>query len=163
MTSKVRIKAGAIEVEFEGSEDYMKDELPALVELLYSLSPTDDLAQEEEGESDELAASIDQTKQKLQMTTNTIASKLSVKVGNDLVIAACAHLTFVKGADTFTRANILAEMKLASNYFKATMRKNLSSSLKTLINQGKILETAKDTYALDAALKIQLGTQLNAS
>jgi hypothetical protein len=162
MTSKVKIKAGTIEVEFEGSEDYMKEELPGLVELLYSLSPTDQ-SSEEEGESEELEASTDKSKQKLQMTTNTIASKLSVKTGNDLVIASCAHLTFVKGADTFTRGNILAEMKLASNYFKATMRKNLSSSLKTLINQGKILETAKDTYALDAALKIQLGTQLNAS
>ena len=97
------------------------------------------------------------------MTTNTIASKLSVKTGNDLVIAACAHLTFVKGADTFTRSNILAEMKLASNYYKATMRKNLSNILKTLINQNKLLETAKDTYALEASLKTQLGSQLNAN
>lgn len=161
MTSKVRIKAGAIEVEFEGSEEYMKEELPGLVELLYSLGPVD--LDENEEESQELPASSDTSKQKLQMTTNTIASKLSVKTGNELVIAACAHLCFVKGADTFTRNNILAEMKLASNYFKATMRKNLSSSLKTLINQSKLLETATDTYALEASTKEQLGSQLNGS
>ena len=97
------------------------------------------------------------------MTTNTIASKLNVKTGNELVIAACAHLCFVKGADTFTRSNILAEMKLASNYFKATMRKNLSNTLKTMINQNKLLETATDTYALEASLNEKLGKQLNAN
>lgn len=161
MTSKVKIKAGAIEVEFEGSEEYMKDELPALVELLYSLGPID--TTEEESEPEELAVSSDKSKQKLQLTTNTIASKLNVKKGNDLVIAACAHLTFVKGADTFTRNNILAEMQLASNFYKVNMRKNLSNSLKTLINQNKLLETAKDTYAIEASLKDQLGKQLNAS
>ena len=161
MTSKVRIKAGAIEVEFEGSEEYMKDELPSLVELLYSLSPLD--TNENDEESQELPASTDSSKQKLQMTTNTIASKLSVKTGNELVMAACAHLCFVKGADTFTRSNILAEMKLASNFYKATMRKNLSNTLKTLINQNKLLETATDTYALESSIKTQLGDQLNAS
>ncbi|MFV0544513.1 MAG: hypothetical protein ACK5L8_12610 [Marinicella pacifica] len=160
MTSKVRIKAGNVEVEFEGSEDYMKDELPLLVELLYSLSPNGS-ASEEDNESESVEAPTDESKQKIQMTTNTIASKLSVKSGNDLVIAACAHLTFVKGADTFSRGNILAEMKLASNYYKANMSKNLSSSLKALVNQNKILETAKDTYALEATTKDQIGKQLN--
>ncbi len=160
MTSKVRIKAGNVEVEFEGSEDYMKDELPSLVELLYSLSPSGS-ASEEDSESESVEAPTDESKQKIQMTTNTIASKLSVKSGNDLALAACAHLTFVKGADTFTRSNILAEMKLASNYYKANMSKNLSSSLKALVNQNKILETAKDTYALEATVKDQIGKKLN--
>lgn len=160
MTSKVRIKAGNVEVEFEGSEEYMKDELPSLVELLYSLSPNGS-STEEEGDTEGVEAPTDKSKQKIQMTTNTIASKLGVKSGNDLVLAASAHLTFVKGADTFSRSNILAEMKLASNYYKANMRGNLSSSLKTLINQNKLLETAKDTYALEAKTKDQLGSQLN--
>lgn len=160
MTSKVRIKAGSVEVEFEGSEEYMKDELPSLVELLYSLSP-DDSSSEENGDTESVEAPTDESKQKIQMTTNTIASKLRVKSGNDLAIAACAHLTFAKGVDTFSRSNILAEMKLASNYYKANMRKNLSSTLKTLINQNKILETAKDTYALEATIKDSLGSQLN--
>ena len=161
MTSKVKIKAGAIEVEFEGSEEYMKDELPALVELLYSLSPIDEISEEEE--SIELQASTDTSKQKLQMTTNTIAAKLNAKKGGDLILAACAHLALVKGADTYTRSNILAEMKLATNYYKTTMNKNLSSSLKTLVKQGKLLETSTDTYALHASTKTTIETTLNAN
>lgn len=161
MTSKVRIKAGTIEIEFEGSEDYMKDELPALVELLCSLSPAEESAEEEE--SVELQASSDTTKQKLQMTTNTIAAKLNAKKGGDLILAACAHLALVKGADTYTRSNILAEMKLATNYYKTTMNKNLSASLKTLVKQGKLLETSTDTYALHANTKATLESTLNAN
>jgi hypothetical protein len=161
MTSKVKIKAGSIEVEFEGSEEYMKDELPALVELLYSLSPADDFAEEED--SVELQATTDTSKQKLQMTTNTIAAKLNAKKAGDLILAACGHLDLVKGASTYTRSNILAEMKLATNYYKATMTKNLSGSLKTLVKQNKLLETSTDTYALDANAKTTIETTLNAT
>lgn len=161
MTSKVKIKAGAIEIEFEGSEEYMKDELPALVELLCSIGPVSE--NQEEEESQELPASTDPSKQKLQLTTNTIAAKLNVKKGGELVLAACAHLTLVKGADTFSRSNILAEMKLANNYYKETMSKNLSNTLKTLVKQNKLLETATDRYALQAGVKTQLETQLSGS
>jgi len=161
MTSKVKIKAGSIEIEFEGSEEYMKDELPALVELLYSLPPVSPSTDEEEAV--ELQASTDTSKQKLQMTTNTIAAKLNVKKDSDLLLAACAHLALVKGADTYTRSNILAEMKLATNYYKSTMTKNLSATFKGLVKQGKILETATDTYALHATTKTTIETTLNAS
>ena len=161
MTSKVKIKAGSIEIEFEGSEEYMKDELPALVELLYSLTPIEESAEEEE-ESVELQPTTDTSKQKLQITTNTIAAKLNAKKGGDLILAACAHLALVKGVDTYTRSNILAEMKLATSYYKTTMNKNLSASLKTLVKQSKLLETATDTYALHANTKTTIETTLNA-
>jgi hypothetical protein len=34
MTSKIRIKLGTTEIEFEGSEDYMRQDLPDLIERL---------------------------------------------------------------------------------------------------------------------------------
>jgi len=40
--SKIRIKVGNAEIEFEGSEDYMRQELPALIELLTESATTDD-------------------------------------------------------------------------------------------------------------------------
>lgn len=159
MTSKIKIKAGLIEVEFEGSEEYMKEQLPSLVELLCSIAP--DPTENSEGEKDELFVAPTNSKSKLQLTTNTIAAKLNVKTGSELILAACAHLTFVKGADTFKRSNISAEMKLASNYYKENFHKNLSSSLKTLVANGKLLETASDTYALSASTKSTLESSLN--
>ena len=159
MTSKVRIKAGTVEVDFEVSEEYMKDELPALIEMLCSLNSVD--LDESEEDSQELPPSTDPNKQKLQLSTNTIASKLDVKKDGDLVLAACAHLSLVKGADTFTRSNILAEMKLATNFYKKNMTKNLSRSFKQLISHDKLLETSTGTFALPANIKAEFEAKLS--
>lgn len=159
MTSKVKIKAGAIEIEFEGSEGYVKDELPRLVELLCAIGPASE--NQEEEESQELPDSTDPAKQKLQLTTNNIAANLSVKTSRELVLAACAHLTLVKGSDNFSRRDILEEMKQANNYYKDTMSKNLSNTLKSLISDNKLLEPTKGKYALQATQKKELETQLS--
>lgn len=159
MTSKIRIKVGAAEIEFEGSEEYMREELPRLVELLGDLTPT----RQQEEDAEILPPSDDPKKRKLELTTNTIATKLNVNSGSELVLAACAHLCFVKGADTFKRANILAEMKLASNFYKQTYSNNLSSALQTLVKSEKLLETAQDTYALVAKEKVRLEAVLSGS
>ena len=159
--SKIRIKVGATEIEFEGSEEYMKEELPRLLELLSEIAPVE--ADSPEEPSEVLKPSGDLSKQKLQLTTNTIASKLGASSGADLVLAACAHLCLVKGADTYTRAQILGEMKLATNFYKQTYSNNLSPSLKTLVKGGKLLETAQDTYALDAKEKVSLEGKLGAA
>ena len=37
MTSKIRIKLGAIEVEYEGSEQFLKEELPQLLTAVSEL------------------------------------------------------------------------------------------------------------------------------
>jgi hypothetical protein len=160
VTSKIRIKVGTTEIEFEGSEEYMREELPGLVELLNDIAPT------EEPESEEVSEILpegDPSKQTLKMTTNTIATKLSAKTGSELALAACAHLCLVKGNDTYKRANILAEMKLATNFYKKTYSGNLSKSLKKLVADGKLLETAQDTYALDAKEKSDLQEKLSGS
>jgi hypothetical protein len=159
MTSKIRIKVGTTEIEFEGSEDYMRDELPGLVELLNEIAPATENGEEEEAEI--LPESVDQSKKKLQMTTNTIATKMDAKSGADLALAACAHLCLVKGQDSYKRSNILGEMKLATNVYKKTYSNNLSSSLKTLVKNSKLLETAEDTYALDAKEKQRLEAMLS--
>lgn len=158
MTSKIRIKVGSAEIEFEGSEDYMRQDLPALLERLYELSPSPDTDEEEEGEV--LPPSDDPSKKKLELTTNTIANKLGATTGPDLALAACAHLCLVKGRDSFSRANILGEMKLANNFYKKSYGGNLSKILRSLVSDSKILETAQDTYALNATEKANLEKQL---
>lgn len=162
MASKIRIKVGATEIDFEGSEEYMRDELPKLVELLADFAV---LGGDEEGstELDVLPPSNDSSKKPLSLTTNSIASKLSAKSGSELVVAACAHLYFVKGAERFSRANILAEMKLASNFYKQTFNNNLSSALKQLVKSDLLLEVAQDTYALVEKERKRLETILSAT
>ncbi len=147
--SKIKLKVGTVELEFEGSEEYMKGELPGLVELLCNNAP-DEKTEEENNSEDILPPSKDTSKKKIEMTTNAIASKLNADSGADLVIAACVHLCLVKGHDTFTRKNILAEMQTASNYYTKSRGKNLSVALKSLQKDEKLIERSTDNYALSA-------------
>jgi hypothetical protein len=97
------------------------------------------------------------------MSTNTIASKLGMNSGPDLIIAACANLTLVKNKETFHRKDILAEMKTASNYYKGSHSNNLSASLKSLVSGDKLIERTKDVFALTASEKKSIKLKLGAN
>jgi hypothetical protein len=157
MECKIRIRVGNIEVEYEGTEAYLKADLPNLIESLAGLPLGEEPVAEEE---EELPDASDPTNKKIQLTTNSIASQLKANSGKDLVLAACAHLHLVKGQSTFRRKNILAEMRLANNYFKNSFASNLGASLASLVKGGKLIERAKDEYALDAKTLSDLDTRL---
>jgi hypothetical protein len=133
--------------------------LPNLIQLLADLPVAEEPPAEHE-EEEELPETSDASKKTLELTTNSIAAKLNASSGPDLVLAACAHLHFVKGQHTFHRKNILAEMKLANNYFKKNFANNLSKSLKSLAKDEKLIERTEDTYALDAKTVSELQTRL---
>ena len=161
MESKIRLKIGPVEVDFEGTEDYIKNSLPALIDQLLEKVPLESAVAHPEEEV-LLPEPHDTSKRKLELTTNTIAAKLGVKSASELIMATCAHLALVKGADSFLRANITAEMKTASNYFRQTYVNNLSKSLSTLVKSGKLIERSQDTYALSAGALQELEAKLKA-
>lgn len=157
-TSKIKIKLGAIEIEYEGSEVFLKEELPQL------LSAVSDLYTRSHASSSLPPASSDTTrdssnpstnngdiKPKLEATTGSIAAKLACKSGPDLVMAAAARLTFVLQLSTFSRQRLTDEMKTASAYYKASYVSNLSKSLNGLVKDGKLNEPTQGSYALTAA------------
>lgn len=166
MNHNIKIKIGSIEIKYEGTEDYLKNDLPALIDKLVALKGV----QTEEP----ISESTDETEEKpseskgvsnnapLQMSINSISAKLNVKSGSDLIIAACAHLTLVQNRETFQRKDILNEMKKASNYFKISHRGNLTSLLKTLVTNHKLIERKTDTYAISANTLKSLKSTLNA-
>jgi hypothetical protein len=166
MEHKIKIKIGTIEIEYEGNENYLKKDLPDLIDKIISLKSSipDDIEPQisEQGNDTVMEVETTSNSSTIQMSTNSIAAKLNAKTGTDITIAASAHLVFVQGKDTFDRKEILTEMKKASNYYKSSHGKNLTISLKTLSSKHKIIERKKDTYALSADLKKSLKETLNA-
>jgi len=159
MTSKIRIKLGAIEVEYEGSEQFLKDELPQLltaVSELYAKSA----ALKETPVGTVANAAQPGGAAALQGTTGTIAAKLAVKQGPDLILAAAARMTFVLGKATFSRQEIADEIKTASAYYKKTYMNNLSQYLNNLMKDGKLLEPSTGTYSLSATAQTDLKARL---
>jgi hypothetical protein len=150
-TSKIRIKMGPIEVEYEGSEAFLKEELPELLKAVSELHKTGarNCLEIPHAAEAEPVQSRPVDGQRLQMTTANIATRLSTKTGTDLIIAACAKLSLVDNKDKYTRTEILTEMKNASSYYKKTFAKNMTPYLKTLTG-SKLNEITSDTYALRA-------------
>jgi hypothetical protein len=158
MTSKIRIKLGPIEVEYEGTESFLKEELPQLLEAvanLYKQSGIPEIKQDGSGSSGTGTGTA-----LLQSTTGAIAAKLGCKTGPGLALAAAARLTFATGKEKFSRKELLSEMQTASAYYKSSHGSNLSTTLTALIKDGVFLEPAKDTYSLSATKKTELGKQL---
>lgn len=154
MTNKIRIRLGEMEVEYEGSEDFIRDALLELVSKVADLCQSTSVASNTIDKP--LEQEVEPCSKGLQATTNTIAAKMGVNSGPDLIVAAAAQLTIMQGLDSFTRKQLLDEMKKASGYYKKSYCNNLTKYLKTLIKQGVLRETATDTYALDAKKRKEL-------
>jgi hypothetical protein len=161
--SRIKIKMGAIEVECEGSEAFLKQELPLIIKSvseLYndSLHSIPSVNTVPEASADNVNNSSSETIS--TGTTGSVAAKLSVKSGSDLLMAAAARMTFGLGKNTFSRKDLLTEMKSASSYYKTSYGSNLSTYLSTAVKDGAFLETSKGIYAIQASKATSLKSRL---
>lgn len=154
MTSKLRIRIGEVEVEYEGSEEFLKKDLPQLLRTAIELHGTDD---DSDVDPKPRRRTASHSGSMPSLTTGSIASKLDVKAGSDLLKAAAAHLTFVAKKETFSRQELLAEMQKAKSYYKTSYSGNLSKYFKTaLAKDGFLTESSSNAFALKAAARTQL-------
>jgi hypothetical protein len=161
MTTKFRIKMGAVEVDYEGTEEFLKAELPALLAAVSDLYKQSGMAKPNNATEQSAGEGNDSGDgEPLKMSTTTIATKLGVNSGPELALAAAVRLTMVLGKATFSRKEILDEMKSATGFYKGTYNNNLTSSLVRLTKEQKLNEQSKDIYALTPTTKKELETKL---
>ena len=146
---KFRIKIGHIEIDYEGSEAFLRDDLaslmgtvPGLVENAKS-TKLNDVSPTQSTESETKNSEMD-----LALSTATIASRLNAKSGPELVIAAAARFCLCEGKNKFSRSEILQEMKKATAYYKPPMSSNLSKNLNSLVKGNRLNEFSPGNYAL---------------
>lgn len=157
MTSKIRIKMGAIEVEYEGTEQFLKEELPELLSAVSKLYKSSAPEVNHAATASEVGSGKNT---EVVGTTGSLAAKLGGDSGPDLTMSAAARLTFVLKKEKFTRNEILDEMKSASAYYKTSYSNNLTTILNGLVKNKKLMEPAKDTYSLSADSRNGLGAKL---
>lgn len=158
-TSKIRIKIGRVEVEYEGAHSYLADGLPSLLDDVLELSKRIPEENESIGSSNHEKTARNANVPAVG-TVSSIAAKLQSKSGPDLVIAAAAKLTFVDGNESFTRQSLLDAMKSASAYYKGSYRGNLSTALNGLQKEGRLTEVATNQFAVTAGEREKLQMQL---
>src|SRR5439155_25131128 len=95
-----------------------------------------------------------------QMKTASIAAKIKVNSGPDLIRAAAARLNLIDLKATFTRQELLKEMQTATGYYKKSYLKNLSYYFTGALKDGTLTESAANTFALGAATRADLEKQL---
>ncbi len=158
MNLKIKLKTASVEVEYEGSEEFFKQELPTLLAKFSGFGI--DLIPPKNADTSSKDAERGGVHKSIRGTTATIASKLGCTSGRQLIVAAAAHLTFVAGHKTFSRQELLDEIKGAAGYYKVTYRNNLSGYLQRLIKDGKLLEASTDSYCLSDGTKNEAEAKL---
>ena len=150
--TKLRVKLGAAEIDYEGKTEFLKDHvMPTIGKMLEMVQDRTELQRALPATiAPVVQATMDQSRSALGVpqSTNTIATLLQAKTGGDLALAAAAKLTLYDTNETPTRGEILHEMQTATTFYKVTMSKNLSGTLKQLAKEDKLRLVAKDTYSL---------------
>ncbi|MES2803632.1 MAG: hypothetical protein V4654_14155 [Bdellovibrionota bacterium] len=160
MNGKVRIKFGAMEIDFEGSEQFLKDEFIELIKTVHSLAKDSgvNLFQPETFAGEVPKSSSVGLSSELGI--NTVAQKLDSKSGPDLVLAAAAKLTLIDKKEKFSTKDLLAEMRNATSYFKDTYSKNMTSSMNTLVKGGRLNDVGSGNYSIPAVHQESLISKL---
>ena len=96
-------------------------------------------------------------------STDTIATIIGATSGRDLIIAAAAQLYFVQGKATFTRHELIAQMREAPAHFKRTFINNMSSYLASLTRADRLRSSGNYTYALSNKERQDLDAKLAAA
>lgn len=163
MENKIRIKWGDVEVEYEGSEAFLKKELPAILNAISKLHG--ESANAPGGGAGGPAGTVQRRNVvgKPAGSTSEYAARIGANACGKLILAAAAKLTFTGKQESFTRDELFKEMKTAKSYYKVTYRKNLTAYLKSLVQSQKLNELGNDTYALAPAGVKELETALGKS
>src|SRR5262245_12773421 len=149
MNSKIKIKYGEIEVEYEGAEEFLKNDLPELLKTLADLhQPAKAVGSQSSNHVNSKPSGA--SGEEITLSTGSIAARNSYKSAPELDIADCAQKALVQKKGTYTREEILEQMQTANGFYKTSSRNNLTQSLNSLIKGGEILENSDKTYSLSA-------------
>ena len=155
--AKIRLKIGQFEIEYEGNEAFLEDEIYQVVEKMASVHakhiailPTSTLSVDaESGEA--LPSPV-----KVDLAVSTIAERLNVKTGVDLVIAAMAYLALVENRTKCSRNEIRDTMRSDESHYRDAMGNNLTRSLQGLVRDKCLNKTSDGQYVLSAQKKREI-------
>lgn len=139
MSSKLRIRIGEVEIDYEGTEEFLKQELPQLLKTAMELREASGGSVSAGGGKTGATGGSAGAPKVISLTTGSIAAKLGAKSGSDLLKAAAAHLALDKKTEPFTRQQLLSEMQSATSYYKKSYSPNLTKYIKTALQKGRFL------------------------
>jgi hypothetical protein len=152
--TRLRVKLGNAELEYEGNTQFLKDEvMPAVAKIFQLVELRSDLAavgvatEIEDAPTVSLPGAAPPPKL-AGHTTGSIATLLKAESAGDLAIAAAAYLALVAKQEKFTRQELLAAMRSATGFYKKTDQGNLTKTLQGHVKAGRLREADGGHYVL---------------
>lgn len=159
-TTKLRIKVGNVEVECEGSDDFLRKELPELLRVVLELRDPSGDSSDDDADSTIDGTGVGRSAGTSVLSTSTVAAKIDAKTGGDLALAAVAALVIGAKKESVSRAEILKAMQGAKAYYKTTYSNNLSKYLATLVKAQDLLDQGNDHFGLQQNKRNELAKKL---
>ncbi len=147
--NKLRLKVGDTEIEYEGSKDFSREDIETLLEIIgtASVQQTKNSDLNDDGGSGGNPASGGA--KLTEMSTRMIAQKLNAKTAKEVAFAASIRLGLIDGRQSYSRQEILTEMKNAHGHYKSSMKgSNLKSALEGLTKDDLLIEPQSDKFSL---------------
>lgn len=153
--TKLVLKCGDIEIDYDGPEDFLKEELPKFIQVVATLRGAKIAAPPTQGAAAPTPAQLSG-----DLSVSTAAQKLSVANGPDLIVAAA--LSFVSaGSATFTKKQLRDRIRDAKSYYKSSYSNNFDNYINRLVKNGRLNHTSGDNYALPAGELTTLNAKIN--
>jgi hypothetical protein len=153
MATKLKVKIGRIEFEYEGETKFTQEDIKDLFSHLEALTPEQEPLASFSDRENMPPPSIGRLP---SLSTSTIASRLSVKGASKVVLAAAAHLQLIQGKETFSRQELTSDMKTATQHYNENIGKNLSNTLKAMVANKVLNEVRTGIFSLTAAKVMEL-------
>lgn len=147
-----------LEVEYEGADNFVKQDLAAVVVgLLQSVTSSGAKLKRETGGE---VGALELARGTLQVTTGSVASVLDAKSGTGLAMAAAAHLALAEGLRIFSRDALLKEMKTAAQFYRQSYSGNRTRIIGSLLKDKKPNEPSPGHLALTPSTEKELWAKL---
>ena len=163
MSSKVRIKAGPVEFEYEGDTELSVSDIKDLFSHIETLFKVPVLSEPEQhtpaSEPPAASGSVLPSNPPKMLHISSIATKLMAKTGPELAVAAAAALQIFEKKNSFTRVELHETMKKATMHYKTSMLSNMTKILQSLLG-SKFNQVSDGVYSLTANEHDRLVTQL---
>src|SRR5262245_42346929 len=111
MTIKARIKTATLEVEYEGAVEFFKNEFLEIIGTLKDQASTGQPSHSSKALATRVTDSGASASSGSSGTTRSLAARLGVKTGPELLMAAAARLHLVEDRVSFKRQDLLEEIK----------------------------------------------------
>jgi hypothetical protein len=159
--TKLSLKVADIEIEYEGSEEFLQSELPKLIEGIARLASAKGKDKSENQDPDRETRNNPALPDRPggELSISTISQRLGVSKGSELIMAAALSLVGA-GAESFTKAQLRDRAREAKSYWKSTYRGNFDSYVARLVKAGRLNHNSGDNYALPDKERNALSTRI---